>query len=432
MDHLQSIDKWVKAHRNELLEQLSGLVRTRTDNTPPSGREKAGQEYLHRLMAPAFPERDLDLFELDEVPGLREHPLFFTHIDGLERQYRDRPNFVARLPGSGGGASLVFSGHMDTVPVMEQRWEAFADPYSGGIKEGKMYGRGVADMKAGTFCGFAALRCLKELGIRLKGDVYAESVVDEEYGGVNGTIACRLRYPDTDFAILSEPSGLTAIIETAGGSIWKATVEEGGPGGYAMKTNPIYKLAHIVHCLREYDREVYSKLAYPSDYKGQMDLALWPFLVHAGGRNYLENASYVPKSGCAYFYLPVLFGTSEPEVRAQFTGFMNRRLAELEDFRDGLPTFQTVLRWLEPHKTDVRHPGMKAVREGFRELGLPYVEQALSLPCDAFAFQRASKTEVVVIGPRGGNYHGIDEYVEIESVFDLIRLMAVTAVAYCS
>jgi acetylornithine deacetylase len=432
MDYVKSIDGWVKAHRDELLKQLAGLIRTRTDNTPPTGREKAGQEYLQRLLTPLFPERDLDLFEIDDVPGIREHPLYFTHIDGIERQYRDRPNFVARLPGKGGGNSLALSGHMDSVPVTEDRWQVFPDPYSGGIKDGRMYGRGVADMKAGTFSGFAALRCLKELGVSLKGDLYAESVVDEEYGGVNGTIACRLRYPDTDFAILSEPSGLTATIETAGGSIWKASVEESGPGGYAQKTNPIYKLGEIIHFLHEYDRQIYKKLAYPPDYKGQRDLELMPFLVHAGGRNYLENASYIPKSGCIYFYLPVLFGQEEQDVRRQFTDFMNRHLRELEDFKEGLPKFETVLRWLEPHKTDVRHPGMQAVRESYRQLGLAYEEKALSLPCDAFSFRRTGKTEVVVIGPNGGNYHGIDEYVEVESVFELIRIMATTAVLYCS
>ena len=432
MEHLDEIKRWLEAHRDELLLQLSELIRIRTDNTPPTGREKPGQEYLYRLMSTFIPDSDLDLFEIDDVRGIREHPLFYSEIDGIERDYRDRPNLVARLSGTGGGKSLVFSGHMDAVPVMEDKWDVFPDPYSGGVKNGKMYGRGVADMKAGTFCGFAALQCLKELGVSLKGDVYAESVVDEEYGGVNGTIACRVRYPDIDFAILAEPSALAAIIETAGGTIWKASVEERGPGGYSQKTNPIYKLGHIIHFLRRYDLEVYTKLEYPPDYKGQMDLQLLPFLVHAGGRNYLENASYVPKSGCIYFYLPVLVGMKEQDVRKHFTDFMNHHLKELEDFRDGLPVFETVLRWLRPHKTDVNHPGMEAVRESYRVLGLRYEEKAFSLPCDAFSFRETSKTEVVVIGPRGGNYHGIDEFIEIESFFDVIKLMATTAILYCS
>ncbi len=433
MKPINEIDRWLEAHREMLLTQLSELIRIRTDNTPPTGREKAGQEYLQQLMQPLFPDADLDLFEIDDVPGIREHPLFFSRIDGIERDYRNRPNLLARLPGEGGGGrSLVFSGHMDVVPVKEDKWEIFPDPFSGAIKNGRMYGRGIADMKAGTFCGFAALRCLKELGVNLKGDVYAESVIDEEYGGVNGTIACRLRYPDIDFAILSEPSALAAVIETAGGSIWKATVEESGPGGYSQKVNPIYKLGHIIHLLRQYHQKVYTKLDYPADYKGQMDLALMPFLVNAGGKNYLENASYIPKNGCLYFYLPVLVGMDEAEVRRNFIEFMKERLGKLEDFKDNLPRFETILRWLEPHKTDVRHPGMQAVREAYRRAGVHYEEKALSVPCDAFAFRRTSKTEVVVIGPKGGNYHGMDEYVEIESVFTVIRLMVNTALLYCS
>ena len=97
-----------------------------------------------------------------------------------------------------------------------------------------MYGRGTADMKAGTLCGFIALQCLKELNISLRGDVLAESVVDEEFDGVNGTIACRLRYPKTDFTILAEPTDLSVVIETTGGYIWKASVSEEGPGGYSQ------------------------------------------------------------------------------------------------------------------------------------------------------------------------------------------------------
>ncbi len=63
--------------------------------------------------------------------------------------------------------------------------------FSGKIKDGKMYGRGSIDMKAGTIAGFFAIKCLKDLEIKLKGDVFSESVIDEENAGVNGTIAAK-------------------------------------------------------------------------------------------------------------------------------------------------------------------------------------------------------------------------------------------------
>jgi acetylornithine deacetylase/succinyl-diaminopimelate desuccinylase-like protein len=75
---------------------------------------------------------------------------------------------------------------------------------------------------------------------------------------------------------------------------------------------------------------------------------------------------------------------------------------------------------------------MVVVKKAYRDLGLRYEEKALSLPCDAFSFKEVSGTEVVIIGPVGSNYHGIDEYVEVDSVLNLIKLMVWTAVNYCT
>jgi len=52
------------------------------------------------------------------------------------------------------------------------------------IKDGSLYGRGAIDMRAGTAAGFSALRCLRDLRVELKGDVYAESVADEDVESV--------------------------------------------------------------------------------------------------------------------------------------------------------------------------------------------------------------------------------------------------------
>src|SRR5262249_26318307 len=57
-----------------------------------------------------------------------------------------RANVLARLPGAGHKAALVFSGHLDTVPVGNQPWSQ--PPFSGAIRDGRLYGRGSADMKS--------------------------------------------------------------------------------------------------------------------------------------------------------------------------------------------------------------------------------------------------------------------------------------------
>jgi acetylornithine deacetylase len=432
MSILEDVRRWVEAHREEILSTISELVQIRTENLPPGGNEKPGQEYLFDKASRFLPSGSVELFEIDDVPGVREHPLFFPTIDGQERVYKDRPILTARKPGKGGGPSLVFSGHMDTMPTYGKRWEVFPDPYSGRVKDGRMYGRGTIDMKAGTTAGFMALKCLHDLGVELEGDVWAESVVDEENGGVNGTIAARLKNPDIDFAILSEPSELVVGIESIGGSDWKVTVREKGPGGIgpdADLPNPIYKLSRIALALGKYDATL-AQARVPDTYDPGMRIRLLTYQLASGGGTYLDSGA-VPTEGHLIFWQEVFAYTSEEEARRELLGFLEAELGADPLFRRGLPKFETVIRFLEGHRTDRSHPALASVRKAYGQLGLECVEKGIPFATDAFSYRKVSKTDVAVIGPAGRNPHGTDEYVEVESVLSLIRLMVLTALDYC-
>lgn len=431
MNYLFEIDNWLERNKNEILETLSELIQIKTENLPPGGNEKSGQEYLYNKIVKFIPEDDIDMFEIDDVKGIREHPLFFPTMAGMEKQYKDRPNLVAKIAGKKGDKSLLFSGHMDTMPASGQKWSIFEDPFSGKIKEGKMYGRGSMDMKAGTLAGFYTLKCIHDLGIKLSGNIYAESVIDEENGGVNGTIACRLKYPDIDFAILAEPTGLVAGIETIGGSDWMASVEEAGPGGIGIDIelpNPIYKLAKVAQALEKYDKEELSKARIPPSYSSDMKLRLLTYQFSSGGTSYLESGS-VPTNGHIYFWLETFSYMKEKEVREKFINFIRK---ELKGIKGKMPKFETVIRFMNGHSTNTSHPAIASIRKSYKDLGIKYVEKGLGLAMDAYAFKEAGNTDVVVIGPKGANPHGTDEYVEIKSLYELIKIMVLTALDYCS
>jgi len=277
---------------------------------------------------------------------------------------------------------------------------------------------------------FYALSCINDLSLDLSGDVYAESVIDEERGGVNGTVACRLKYPDIDFAILSEPTGLIAGIETIGGSDWMATIEEESPGGIDTDIelpNPIYKLARVARALEKYDSEILSGVKTPSTYSSDMKLRLLTYQLSSGGSSYLE-AGGVPTKGHIYFWLETFAYMEEQDVRKKFLSFMEK---ELKDIKGKIPGFETVIRFLNGHRTDLSHPAMDSIRKAYNKIGLKYEEKGLGLAMDAFAFNEAGNTDVVVLGPRGANPHGTDEHVEMESVFELIKVMALAAINYC-
>jgi len=84
----ESLTDWVDRHSACLVRITSDLVRIPSENTPPSGAEQGCQQYVAAFL------RDLDwtpeLYSLDEVPGLKEHPLFWPG-----RNYENRPNLGA-------------------------------------------------------------------------------------------------------------------------------------------------------------------------------------------------------------------------------------------------------------------------------------------------------------------------------------------------
>ncbi len=100
-----TLTSWVDRNADRLVGILGDLVRIPSENTPPSGAELACQEYIASFLRTCGWEPDL--YRFDEVPGLREHPLFWPG-----RDYKNRPNLGARMRGSGEGPFvIVVSAH---------------------------------------------------------------------------------------------------------------------------------------------------------------------------------------------------------------------------------------------------------------------------------------------------------------------------------
>src|SRR5947199_8034497 len=156
------------ALQQETTEVLQRLVRFNTVNPP--GNEREAQEYLAGYLQGA---------------GLEVELLGRTE---------PRPNLVARLRGTGDGATLCLLSHVDTVLATPSEWTH--DPWSGDIEEGLLYGRGAQDMKQQTATEVcAALRLAKE-GWQGKGDLLVVVVVDEETGGSEGAQWICENHPD--------------------------------------------------------------------------------------------------------------------------------------------------------------------------------------------------------------------------------------------
>ncbi|HYC36496.1 MAG TPA: M20/M25/M40 family metallo-hydrolase [Usitatibacter sp.] len=227
-------------------------------------------------------EPDVPLI-FEKFPGVAQYPTHWQHDlilpyeelpthralkdSGLENvlNYRGRPNVVGRLAGSGGGRSLILNGHIDCVTI-EPAGEWRHAPFGAEIEDGLMYGRGTSDMKGGLVAALMAVTYLREAGVRLKGDVIVQSVVNEEHAG-NGTLDLVARGIRADAAIVLEPTENRISLDHPGGLYWQVGVP-GVPrspgarwrGARQDGVSAIEKLPPVIEALlaleRDYNREI--------------------------------------------------------------------------------------------------------------------------------------------------------------------------------
>ena len=206
----------VETHVEQAVALLTELVNI--PSVVPLGSESAGdgerrvQEVLERELRALGAE--VDLWE----PDVAELAAAYRGKPGFQpnRQFENRPNLVARLPGDGTGRSIMLAGHIDVVAADSADWHS--EPFDARIVDGRLVGRGTADMKAGVVASWLALKALKEAGVQLAGDVLFVSVVDEEVGGM-GTLAVTHRGYRADAGVMTEPTGLT-LCPVVRGIIW--------------------------------------------------------------------------------------------------------------------------------------------------------------------------------------------------------------------
>jgi acetylornithine deacetylase/succinyl-diaminopimelate desuccinylase-like protein len=119
----------------------------------------------------------------------------------------ERANLVARLPGSGGGPSLLLLSHTDTVVADAAEWQV--DPWSGELRDGEIWGRGALDMKGHVAANAVAIASLAREGFRPAGDLVFAACADEEVGQGFGLEWLCEQHPNavrTDYA-LNEGAG---------------------------------------------------------------------------------------------------------------------------------------------------------------------------------------------------------------------------------
>jgi acetylornithine deacetylase len=325
----------------------------------------------------------------------------------------NRVNVVGILPGTGGGRSLMLNGHMDTVGV-----QGMAAPFAATVHDGKLYGRGSQDMKGSLAAMLAVVKTLRDHDIALAGDLILTTVADEEYGSM-GTEEI-VRHYTADAAIVTEPTNL-ALCRAHRGFVWYAVETTGRAAHGSRYQDGIDAIMHMGRFLAELDKlETELRARPPHALAG-------PPSLHASTITGGTELSVYP----AHCRLEVERRTAPGENLDAVT-------AELQAIIDGLaeadPTFQaTVAPFLHraPFAVEADAPIVAAL-EGATQTRLGALPAHVGAPfwTDAALLAEAG-IDTVLMGPTGAGLHSAEEWVDLQSTFDLAAILTDTAIRFC-
>jgi acetylornithine deacetylase len=354
------------------------------------------------------------------VPGEREIAAFIAgslRSAGLAVEIFEpepgRCTVLGRLAGAGGGRSLMLNAHCDTVDVA-----GMAEPFSGAIRDGKLYGRGSFDMKGSLAACMTAAKSLADAGVRLRGDLLVAAVADEEYGSLGtrdliGRVKC-------DGAIVTEPTALDVCLAHKGYLWIEVPIAGRAAHGsrFELGIDANMKMGSFLHALAGLERDLRARKPHP---------LVGPPSLHAALLNGGSGLSTYAASSTVQIERRTIPGETEAQA-----------VAEIQVICDGLaaadPDFHAQVRPFfvrDPFEVPPDAPIVKAVdRAAARVLGRAPAHMGDTPWMDA-ALLQAAGIETVVFGAAGAGAHADIEWVNVDSVVKLAEILAESAVDYC-
>lgn len=325
----------------------------------------------------------------------------------------NRPNLLARLPGTTPGPTLCINAHSDTVG-----YAAWADRALTPRRDGdRLYGLGVADDKSGCAAGMLALRALAAHRDHLAGDVLLACVIDEE--GVSAGTEHLVEDHEIDYALVIEPEGLPHAITQHQGFGWIDITVHGKP---AHGSRPEEGIDAIVHMARVIDGlhhlDQHSFAAHPDPRNGR---TVFHTGTITGGTDYATYPSQVT--------LGIEIGTQPGET---LTERINDMHAIFDSIHADYPDFRAdvhVRLDRDPFRAVDHEPLLDALHTA---AGLVLATQMVPTGLNAWtdaALMQAAGIPTVLLGPRGDNFHAPDEWVSISEVAQLTDLITATALS---
>jgi succinyl-diaminopimelate desuccinylase len=402
----------LQSERDEIVQLVQDLVRTPSENPP--GDTSAIMEFVTRYLE----ARGVDYEVVAPQPTM--------------------PNLVATIEGGEPGKHLVLNGHLDVFPAGDPAlWSD--TPFSGTIRDGKLFGRGVTDMKVGSAASLLTFVYLAELRQHLKGKLTLTLVSDEEGFGPWGARYLLEHRPDVlgDCVLNGEPSTARTVRFGERGLLWlEMRVDtKGGHGGYPqVSANAIKEIATIIGELEDLTA---IEVTMPEEVREHIEAAreALDIEVGPGAADSVQrvNVNIGMIEGGTRMNMIAAHCRTEVDIRCPVgvdTGVALRRFEKILERHTGAS--YSVVRSSEPNYCDPDHEMIHLVQRNAEAVRGIRPLPTISLAGTDCRLWRLKGIPAIVYGPTPHNMGAPDEYATIDDLLGTPAVHVLSAFDYLS
>jgi len=405
----------VEAISDEMISWLQDLVRIPTVN-PPGENYIVGAEFIGNKLR----QFGYNIHYI-AAEGLAEHTAEYPRV-----------NVLGRMEGFHPRPSLHFNGHFDVVPV-GAGWTV--DPFGALLRDGKLYGRGTSDQKAGIAASIFAIEAIRRAGFCLHGTLEQSGSVDEESGGFAG-VAYLARQgwigkDKTDYVIITEPSNVDRICLGHRGVYWFKVTTHGRIAHGSMPYLGVSAIDHMTEFMHGITHELKPtlatrKTAMPVEPPGSRYASINVNSIFGGQPEGGTQTPCVADRSGAIFDRRFLTEESFEQVRGEIYAMLENLQANNPEFKYNIEDLMIV----HPVHTDENCELVTTISNSVETIfGIkPKLTASPGTYDQKHVVRIGSVEQCIAYGPGILNQaHLPDEYCLVEDVVNSAKVMALTA-----
>jgi acetylornithine deacetylase len=331
----------------------------------------------------------------------------------IDKLSSTQANIVTKIRGKGNGKTLLLNAHMDTVGI-----DGMQEPFSGKVVENKIFGRGSQDMKGSLAAMITVAKAIKDNNIELEGDLLIAAVADEEYGSI-GTMDLVKKYP-ADAAIVTEPTGFS-LVTAHRGFIWYE-IETIGKAAHGSKYDVgIDANMHMGRILAELDKaEIKLHSMKPDPLVGLP--SMHTSLINGGTDISTYSAKCILK-----VERRTVPGENEQDITNELQNIIDKLSLKDSKFKATVKPFFQRPQFSVSKDVKIVKTAETILNKYFDKpckfAGAPFWTDA-ALLTDA-------GIDTIILGPIGDGLHEAIEWVELDSLVDLTKILTSIVVDFC-